>query len=85
MVLNLVPRIGVWLCGSIGLLFLFVTFTPFVSWYGGTLAGQWTDPDGDTLIVLAGGDLDNGFPSNSRCGVVCMPFVPTRPATSERL
>jgi uncharacterized SAM-binding protein YcdF (DUF218 family) len=64
-VLTLVRRIGVWLCGSIGLLFLFVTFTPFVSWYGGKLAGQWTDPDGDTLIVLAGGDLDNGFPSNS--------------------
>lgn len=44
-------------------LFLVVTFTPLVNWYAGVLAGPWNDPDGDTLIVLAGGDLAQGFPS----------------------
>jgi uncharacterized SAM-binding protein YcdF (DUF218 family) len=56
-------RAMVAICASVGFLFLFATFTPFVSWYGGRLAGQWTDPDGDTLIVLAAGDLDGGFPA----------------------
>ena len=51
------------LCASMGFLYLFATFTPFVSWYGGKLAGPWTDPNGDTLIVLAAGDLDGGFPA----------------------
>jgi uncharacterized SAM-binding protein YcdF (DUF218 family) len=60
---RLLRRIGVWLCGSVGLVFLLATFTPFVSWYGGKLAGKWTDPEGDTLIVLAGGDIGDGFPS----------------------
>jgi uncharacterized SAM-binding protein YcdF (DUF218 family) len=27
------------------------------------LAGPWTDPNGDTLIVLAAGDLAGGFPA----------------------
>jgi uncharacterized SAM-binding protein YcdF (DUF218 family) len=56
-------RAMVAICASVGFLFLFATFTPFVSWYGGRLAGQWTDPKGDTLIVLAAGDLDGGFPA----------------------
>jgi uncharacterized SAM-binding protein YcdF (DUF218 family) len=47
----------------VGFLFLFATFTPFVSWYGVRLAGPWNDPNGDTLIVLAAGDLDQGFPA----------------------
>jgi uncharacterized SAM-binding protein YcdF (DUF218 family) len=51
------------ICASVGFLFLFATFTPFVSWYGGELAGPWSDPNGDTLIVLAAGDLDQGFPA----------------------
>ena len=51
------------ICASVGFLYLFATFTPFVSWYGGKLAGPWTDPNGDTLIVLAAGDLDGGFPA----------------------
>ena len=56
-------RAMVAICASVGFFFLFATFTPFVSWYGGRLAGQWTDPKGDTLIVLAAGDLDGGFPA----------------------
>lgn len=31
----------------------FFQFTPFVSWYAGKLAGNWTDSDGDVLIVLS--------------------------------
>ena len=53
------------ICASVGFLFLFATFTPFVSWYGGILAGPWTDPNGDTLIVLAAGDLTGGFPAEA--------------------
>jgi uncharacterized SAM-binding protein YcdF (DUF218 family) len=57
----------VWLrfCAVITLLYLLVTFTPFVTWYGGRLAGPWNDSDGDTLIVLAGGALDGYFPSEN--------------------
>jgi uncharacterized SAM-binding protein YcdF (DUF218 family) len=47
---------------SYGLLVLLVTFTPFVGWYARLLAGDWYGPKGDTLIVLAGSDLD-GFPN----------------------
>jgi uncharacterized SAM-binding protein YcdF (DUF218 family) len=56
---------GAWLCGCIGLAVLLATFTPFVSWYGGKLAGRWDDPEGDTLIVLSGGDLGDGFPAEN--------------------
>ena len=58
-------RICVGGCAFIGLTVLLATFTPFVSWYGGRLAGKWNDPEGDTLIVLAGADLDGGFPAEN--------------------
>jgi uncharacterized SAM-binding protein YcdF (DUF218 family) len=63
--MTLVRRMVSRLCASIGLAFLLVTCTPLVSWYGGMLAGQWNDPEGDTLIVLGGGDLADGFPSEN--------------------
>ena len=63
--MSLVRRFVAWLCGSIGLAFLLVTCTPFVSWYAGKLVGAWNDPEGDTLIVLGGGDLSDGFPSEN--------------------
>jgi uncharacterized SAM-binding protein YcdF (DUF218 family) len=56
---------AVGLCASLGLIVLLATVTPFVSWYGGKLAGNWNDPAGGTLIVLAGGDLDDGFPAEN--------------------
>lgn len=62
--MKLLWRAMVAICVSVGFLYLFATFTPFVSWYGGRLAGQWTDPNGDTLIVLAAGALDEGFPAD---------------------
>jgi uncharacterized SAM-binding protein YcdF (DUF218 family) len=53
------------ICAGTGLLFFLATFTPCVSWYGALLAGPWPDPQGRTLIVLAGGDLSDGFPSEN--------------------
>lgn len=58
-------RMAARLCGFIGLVVLLATLTPWVSWYGGKLAGKWDDPAGDTLIVLAGADLSDGFPAES--------------------
>lgn len=36
-----------------GALFLFITFSPFVSWYALRLAGPWYAPVGDVLVVLS--------------------------------
>jgi uncharacterized SAM-binding protein YcdF (DUF218 family) len=38
---------------SVGLLFLAVTFSPFVSWYAAKLAEPWSAPRGDVLVVLS--------------------------------
>jgi uncharacterized SAM-binding protein YcdF (DUF218 family) len=38
----------------VGLLFLVVTFSPFVSWYAEKLAQPWSEPRGEVLIVLSG-------------------------------
>src|SRR5690349_18258392 len=54
-------RVLIATCASLGILVLIVTFTPFVSWYGGKLAGPWHDPVGDTLIVLGAGVFEDGF------------------------
>jgi uncharacterized SAM-binding protein YcdF (DUF218 family) len=43
---------------------LLVSFSPVVPWYAHRLAGPWTDPRGDTVIVLAGSDLD-GVPGEN--------------------
>jgi uncharacterized SAM-binding protein YcdF (DUF218 family) len=60
--MRLIRRGLVAACVFVGFVFLFVTFTPFVAWYAARLAGPWTDPRGDTLILLAAGSLDDGFP-----------------------
>jgi uncharacterized SAM-binding protein YcdF (DUF218 family) len=63
--MTLLRRVAVGLCALVGLVVLLATLTPFVSWYGTELAGPWDDPGGDTLIVLAGGDLADGFPAEN--------------------
>jgi len=63
-VTRLLRRFWIASCTAFTLLFLVVTFTPVVDWYALRLAGPWSDPDGDILIVLAGGSLDKGFPSD---------------------
>lgn len=45
----------------VGLVVILVTTTPLVSWWATQLAGSWTDPNGATLIVLAGDSTDNGL------------------------
>jgi uncharacterized SAM-binding protein YcdF (DUF218 family) len=57
-------RAAVFVCALVGLIFLLATFSPFVRWYGRTLRGSWSEPKGDTLIVLGGSSLD-GFPGRS--------------------
>ena len=38
---------------TLGLLFLLVTFSPFVSWYATKLARPWSSYRGDVLVVLS--------------------------------
>jgi uncharacterized SAM-binding protein YcdF (DUF218 family) len=45
------------LCAAIGLLYLLVTLTPMVRWWGLLLADKWTDGDAPVLIVLTGSSL----------------------------
>jgi uncharacterized SAM-binding protein YcdF (DUF218 family) len=56
------PRLRAGLCIACVLftgLFLLLQLTPLMSWYAGKLAGNWTDADGDILIVLAN-DVEPG-------------------------
>lgn len=57
MIRDVAVRLGramVAVLAGVGLLFLLVTFTPFVSWYAGKLARPWADYRGDVLVVLSG-------------------------------
>ena len=47
-------RTAVAILAGIGLLFLLITFSPFVSWYATRLARPWDDYHGDILVVLSG-------------------------------
>ncbi len=40
-------------CILFTILFAVLQTTPILPWYAARLAGNWTDPDGDTLILLA--------------------------------
>lgn len=46
---------------ALGLIIVLVTFTPLVPWWGNLLAGEWTDPSGDVLIVLGGATVGETF------------------------
>ena len=48
-----IGRAVVRILAAIGLLFLLVTFSPFVSWYAGKLARPWSPYQGDVLVVLS--------------------------------
>jgi uncharacterized SAM-binding protein YcdF (DUF218 family) len=50
---------------SLGALVVIVTFTPLVSWWASGLAGRWSDPCGDTLIVLSGAPTQGGVIAQS--------------------
>jgi len=52
-----------------GALLLAVTFTPVVPWTALRLSSNWTDSDGDVLIVLGGSTIAyQGFPSGRIIG-----------------
>jgi uncharacterized SAM-binding protein YcdF (DUF218 family) len=57
-------RGAVFICAFLGLTFLLATFSPFVAWYARRLAGPWTDPRGDILIVPSGASL-HSFPDEN--------------------
>ncbi len=59
--LALVKRIFVRFCVVFTVLMLVVQFSPLAPWYARTLAGSWTDPDGDILIVLSADEQPEGF------------------------
>jgi uncharacterized SAM-binding protein YcdF (DUF218 family) len=47
-------------CALLGLCMVLVTVTPLTSWTALRLAGPWTNPHGDVLVVLAGSSLSDG-------------------------
>lgn len=47
------------LAAAIGFLWVAVTCTPLVVWWGTALAGPWDDPKGETLVVLAGSSMES--------------------------
>ena len=52
-----------------GAFLLIVTFTPLVPWTALRLSANWTDSDGDVLIVLGGDAItSSGFPSGKFVG-----------------
>lgn len=58
-------RVAVRILAAVGLLFLLVTFTPFVHWYALRLAGPWSTDEGDVLVVLSASDPNSGVMSIS--------------------
>ena len=46
---------------AIGFLYVFVSASPIVNWWGHRLAGSFSSPKGQTLIVLGGGTLGPGI------------------------
>ena len=54
---------------AVGAFVLVVTFTPLVPWTALRLSSNWTDSDGDVLIVLGGDTITaSGFPSGKFIG-----------------
>src|ERR1700734_1408991 len=48
-------------CIAFTIVVLIVEFSPVAPWYARALAGSWTDPDGDILIVLSADEQPDGF------------------------
>jgi uncharacterized SAM-binding protein YcdF (DUF218 family) len=68
--LRLLGRVCVWIALLFTTFSAIAAFTPFAPWYARILAGNWTDSDGDVLIVLgADGEPDGlvGAYSYWRC------------------
>jgi len=73
---------------AVGAFLLIVTFTPLVPWTALRLSANWTDSDGDVLIVLGGDAItSSGFPRASSSekrptGACWPPSMPGGPAIS---
>lgn len=63
--LNHLWRILVKASSVLGLAVVLMTATPLVRWWAVQLAGPWTDPRGDVMIVLTGEVLSNGMVGES--------------------
>lgn len=48
-------------CAAVGVLYLLVTLTPVVHWWGLVMADQWTAGDAGRLIVLTGSSLNDSI------------------------
>jgi len=49
------------LFAAVGFVLTAVTFTPLTGWYARLLSGPFTDPEGDTLVVLGASTLEPGI------------------------
>ena len=56
---------AVYSLAALGLLVVLVTVTPLTPWWAARLAGRWTNPKGDTLILVGGSILGDGMIGNS--------------------
>jgi uncharacterized SAM-binding protein YcdF (DUF218 family) len=45
----------------LGILVIVVHATPLVHWWGGSVAGEWREPEGEILVVLAADNLGDGL------------------------
>ena len=45
---------------GVGFLVLLITFSPFVSWYAGRLAGPWSSERGEAMVVLSAEGPNSG-------------------------
>jgi uncharacterized SAM-binding protein YcdF (DUF218 family) len=50
---SLLWRIAVRILATVGLLFVLITFSPFVSWYATRLSRPWANERGEVLVVLS--------------------------------
>ena len=53
-------RLTAALLAAVGLLYVTVSATPLVLWWARALAGSWSDPQGDMLVVLGNDDPNFG-------------------------
>lgn len=58
---RVIGRAFVRFCIAFTIVVLIVELTPLAPWYARALAGSWTDPDGDILIVLSADEQPDGF------------------------
>jgi uncharacterized SAM-binding protein YcdF (DUF218 family) len=56
----LLAKVVIWVCATVGGLWMIVTVTPLVYWWATLLAGSWASPTGEVLVVLGGSTQQHG-------------------------